>query len=64
MKIAGSRQADVFNDEAVASIFENSGGIPRRINQICDMCLLSAFNNEVTRIDKQIAEDVVASLGV
>ncbi len=64
MKIAGARHANVFTDEAVSSVFENSGGIPRRINQICDMCLLSGFNNNVTRIDRSIAEDVVASLGV
>jgi len=64
LKIAGARQAHIFNEEAVAFVFENSGGIPRRINQICDLCLLSGFNNNVTRIDRQIAEDVVASLGV
>jgi general secretion pathway protein A len=64
MKVAGAKNFRVFQADAVGSIFENSGGIPRRINQICDMCLLTAFNNQVSQIDARIADDVVSSLGV
>jgi general secretion pathway protein A len=64
LKIAGSKDLYLFSSEAVASVFENSGGIPRRINQICDMCLLAGFNGGVRQVDRKVAEDVVSSLGV
>jgi general secretion pathway protein A len=64
LKIAGSKNLHLFSPEALSSVFENSGGIPRRINQICDMCLLVGCNAGVQQIDRKIAEDVVSSLGV
>ncbi len=64
LKIAGAKNPYLFITEAVSSVFENSGGIPRRINQICDMCLLAGYNAGAKMIDRKIAEDVVASLGV
>jgi len=60
LAVAGtSRQ--IFNPEAAKIIYRISGGIPRRINHICDLSLLisSAGNSEV--INKQIVEEAASS---
>lgn len=53
LKVAG-RQDKIFTPEAIASIYERAGGIPRRINRLCDMCLLSGFAKNANQIDNQI----------
>lgn len=63
LKIAGARR-QIFNQQAIKPIFQNSGGIPRRINQICDMCLLTGSNYEVRIIDNKIVNEAVEGLGV
>ena len=38
---AGGR-TEIFTDKAVDEIYKESTGIPRRINRICDSCLMYA----------------------
>jgi type II secretory pathway predicted ATPase ExeA len=57
-------QRQIFSPQTIRPILQNSGGIPRRINQICDMCLLTGFNYEVKLVDVKIVNEVVESLGV
>lgn len=64
LEIGGAKNSHLFSDQAVEIVFQNSAGIPRRINQICDMSLLTGFNNNMNSIDNKIVEDVIASLGV
>jgi len=52
----------IFNPEAVQIVFETSGGIPRRINQICDMSLFSGFVKKAAEIDAGIVRDAVNSI--
>jgi len=61
MGVAG-REAPVFTEGAVRSIFERSGGIPRRINHICDMSLLVGFSKRVELIDEAMIKDVAKDL--
>lgn len=56
------RTGPVFTQRAVKSIFGYSGGIPRRINRICDICLLSGFSKKVKEIDDDIVEEEVKEL--
>ena len=63
LKIAG-RENPIFTDDSLRVVYENSGGIPRRINQICDMSLFTAFGIKVKSIDGEIVQDAVDSLGV
>ncbi|MCK4245104.1 MAG: AAA family ATPase [Candidatus Omnitrophica bacterium] len=58
------RPKPVFSEDGLNSIYENSGGIPRRINQICDIGLLTGFSKKVERIDKKIIQESVDSLGI
>jgi type II secretory pathway predicted ATPase ExeA len=61
LKVAGAHRA-LFTDEALKEIYLASGGIPRRINNICDLSLLVGFGAKLTQVDRQtilsIGEDL------
>lgn len=58
----GGRKDEIFNEEATSVVFKRSGGIPRRINQICDMTLFVGFGKQISKIDPQIVEEAIESL--
>lgn len=68
LKCAGYTGAPLFDGEAYAAIFKTSGGIPRRINALCDRLLLSGFLagkkeftlGDVEEVAKEISEETVA----
>lgn len=62
LSVAG-RQEPVFTESALSLIFERSGGIPRRINRLCDACLLAGFAKGQDTIDKDIVLEEAKSLG-
>lgn len=53
LKVVG-RQEPIFTKEAMESIYEHTGGIPRRINRLCDICLLSGFAKNLDQIDDAV----------
>lgn len=53
LTVAGQTK-QIFTDGAIRLIQEHSGGIPRRINHICDLCLLSGFSKKASLIDEEI----------
>ena len=66
LKCAGySRSARLFDSGAYEAIFEASGGIPRRINSVCDRLLLLGFLSgkkefvlaDVQEVAKEIMEE-------
>jgi general secretion pathway protein A len=59
LKAAGSVNGDLFEPEAVAQVFQYSGGIPRAINILCDAALVYGFADELTKIDGHVIEQVV-----
>jgi general secretion pathway protein A len=59
--VAGS-QGDIFTTDAIRLVYEYSGGLPRKINNICDMSLLIAFGQELKEIDKDLVARVAADL--
>ncbi len=63
LKIAG-RDEPVFTKEAMRSIYENTSGIPRRINRLCDLCLLAGFAKGLNLIDEAIVSEETKDLGV
>jgi general secretion pathway protein A len=52
----------IFTEDALREIFQGSGGIPRRINNICDMSLLIGSVSKVNAIEagtiRQIIRDI------
>ena len=61
LKVAGASKK-VFSDETIKLIYEASQGIPRRINNICDMCLLAGFGARLEIIESQVVNDVINDL--
>ncbi|WP_404358275.1 ExeA family protein [Methylotuvimicrobium sp. KM1] len=45
LSVAGGR-SDIFSRKAVLAVFEHSGGVPRVINNICDLAMVFAFAND------------------
>ncbi len=63
LEIAGAKRS-IFTKVALKTVFENSGGIPRRINRICDMSLVTGFGKKTDKIYKETVREAVDSLGV
>ena len=63
LEVAGGNR-NIFTDDAVELIFTNSGGIPRRINQLCDMSLVTGLSKKQDKINGEIVNEAVDSLGV
>jgi len=61
LAVAGGR-SEIFMQEAVQIIYGYSKGLPRKINNICDMSLLVGYGQEVKEISKGLAEKVMADL--
>jgi len=52
-----------FTPEALQRIYEHTGGIPRRINRLCDTCLLAGFVAKATDITPELVMEEVRGLG-
>ena len=61
LEVAGG-EGGTFPPATVGLVFERTGGIPRRINQICDMCLFTGFAKKVKIIDEEIVREAINSL--
>lgn len=58
LKVAGTEN-DIFSPFAYAMIYYHSRGIPRIINNICEMALIIGFGNDVEIISVEIINDVL-----
>jgi type II secretory pathway predicted ATPase ExeA len=63
MQVAGGDPA-LFAPDAVRLIHERAGGIPRRINQLCDASLLTGFGKAAPVIDSALVEETIKSLSL
>lgn len=61
LEVAGSKE-EVFTYNALNDVYRFSGGIPRRINNICDMALLVSYSKKLNKIDEAIIRDVALDL--
>jgi general secretion pathway protein A len=63
LETAGGKP-DLIADDALDVVHEHSGGVPRLINQLCDMALVYGFADQKTCIERdilvQVAQDRVA----
>lgn len=48
----------IFTDEAINIIHRASGAIPRRINNLCDLCLFEGMRRKVTEVDASLVKAV------
>ena len=54
------REGNVFSPEAIERIYEITEGVPRKINNLCDLSLLIGFSKKGKVIDPQIIEDIMS----
>ncbi len=65
LRVAGHPQPEsVFTHEALYAIYESTGGIPRRINRLCDICLLSAMSVGARTVEGPVVTDEARALTV
>jgi general secretion pathway protein A len=58
---AGAKSdAPIFNDEALAKVFEFSRGIPRIINNLCENAMVNAFAREIHTVTPDMITEVAA----
>lgn len=65
LQVAGCEQP-IFSDEACQAIAEITGGIPRKINRLCDLALLVGYADGLTQLTandvESVADDLVMSI--
>lgn len=59
---AGYRGDAVFTSDACRSIHAETGGVPRKINRLCDRLLLFGFLEEADRLDAAAVQNVTAEM--
>jgi len=61
LKQAGAERG-IFTREAVKILYDFTGGIPLRINNLCDHCLLLGLMRKVRIIDSGIVQDAIEDI--
>ena len=61
LEAAGAMRA-IFDETALDALFELSGGVPRRINRLCDLALLVGYADELKMLTAQEIEAVSEEL--
>ena len=58
LQIAGA-QGPIFAPDAVTLIHEATGGVPRLVNQICDLALVYAFTDDRAEVPRAVVQQVL-----
>ena len=61
LETAGASEP-IFDDAGIDALFEQSGGVPRKINRLCDLALLVAYADGLTAVTPTEVEAVVDEL--
>jgi general secretion pathway protein A len=59
VSVAGCADRELFTDDAISRIHEQTGGIPRLVNQLCDNALLTAYANSAQQVDSAIVSEAL-----
>mgnify|MGYP001572553088 CR=1 FL=1 len=54
---------EIFSAAGYHAVYRASGGIPRRINAICDRALLVAYGKDTKRVGRRTVREAIADLG-
>lgn len=63
LEVAGIGDRQPFAEETLPLIYEYTGGVPRLINSLCDMALLSAYVDEQPTVTVEILRAAIEELG-
>jgi general secretion pathway protein A len=59
LQIAGAKNKDLFQKDALEAIYTYSRGIPRLINMLCDTAMVYAFADGLKKIEREIIDSVI-----
>ena len=62
LKVAGAKHP-LFTDGAIRQVFEYTEGVPRRINNLCDTCLLVGFSRNLSEVGEEVVKGLVLAEG-
>lgn len=62
LKVAGSPEGELFDHEVLPMVYAHTGGIPRKINILCDTALICAFADSAHRVDEAVMSEAIAEL--
>jgi general secretion pathway protein A len=62
LKCVGAKESPSFDEGAYDAVFEASGGVPRRINSLCDRLLLSGLLAEKRSFTREDVQEVAAEI--
>ncbi len=62
LTVAGNRDALKFTEQAFDAMYAYSGGIPRLVNIICNLLLLTAFTEGLKEANHEMVNEIVESL--
>jgi general secretion pathway protein A len=57
---AAGGDGDLFSIDALERVFRETGGVPRLINQLCDLSLVYGYAARARRIDEEVISQVIA----
>ena len=63
VKIAGYNGSTLFTDDAIQRIYENTKGVPRRINQLCTTALIAGMLDQKQILDESTLRKAIAEMG-
>ena len=58
LRVAGG-PVSLFSRTALRMVHASSGGVPRLVNQLCDVALLYGYTEQASRIDEDLMETVI-----
>ncbi|MDH3504236.1 MAG: AAA family ATPase [Nitrospirota bacterium] len=59
---SGGQGKKIFTNSALALIVQEAGGIPRRLNILCDNAMVTAFGYNKSLVTAKIAKEVISDL--
>lgn len=59
---AAGSQEPIFNDDALAQVFAFAKGVPRRVNRVADLALLTAFGLESPTVNYEVMTAVIEEM--
>lgn len=62
LKVAGSPEGDLFDYDVLPTVYAYTGGIPRKINILCDTALICAFADSAPRVNESVMHEAIAEL--
>jgi general secretion pathway protein A len=62
LNVAGANGREIFDADALDTVYSYSGGIPRLVNVLCDTAMLCAFAEETATVDAAMVQTAAAEL--